>query len=181
MHGEEHSLENTYPPRRRCAEPGPKGLYRINEPVAGHPAGNQVEFLCHAELALAVDQDLAGTLHGAQASLEQVQFVLVNRESGRQFLQRRNAAPVAFHRKDMRTRTQAQWCELLEGTDACFAPVLTLAEASGHAHARERSCSGNSRFTVASAPAAEKTRLHGMNVPSRSITPTARPLSMTIS
>ena len=54
--------------------------------VAGDAAGNQVEFLCHAELALAVDQDLAGTLHRAQASLEQVQFVLVNRESGRQLL-----------------------------------------------------------------------------------------------
>lgn len=36
------------------------------------------------------------------------------------------------------TRTQAQWCELLEGTDACFAPVLTLAEAASHPHLRAR-------------------------------------------
>lgn len=29
-------------------------------------------------------------------------------------------------------RTQAQWCELLEGTDSCFAPVLDMAEAQRH-------------------------------------------------
>jgi alpha-methylacyl-CoA racemase len=33
-----------------------------------------------------------------------------------------------------RTRTRAEWCELLEGTDTCFAPVLTMAEAPAHAH-----------------------------------------------
>ena len=33
-----------------------------------------------------------------------------------------------------RTRTRDEWCELLEGTDVCFAPVLTLAEAPGHPH-----------------------------------------------
>lgn len=33
-----------------------------------------------------------------------------------------------------RTRTRAEWCALLEGTDACFAPVLTLAEAPRHPH-----------------------------------------------
>jgi alpha-methylacyl-CoA racemase len=33
-----------------------------------------------------------------------------------------------------RTRTQAEWCDLLEGSDACFAPVLTLAEAREHPH-----------------------------------------------
>lgn len=32
------------------------------------------------------------------------------------------------------TRTRAQWCELLEGTDACFAPVLSLGEAPQHPH-----------------------------------------------
>ncbi|NRF66177.1 CoA transferase [Aquincola sp. S2] len=35
-------------------------------------------------------------------------------------------------------RTRDAWCALLEGSDACFAPVLTLAEASEHPHARER-------------------------------------------
>ena len=37
-----------------------------------------------------------------------------------------------------KTRTRAQWCELLEGSDACFAPVLTMTEARAHPHARAR-------------------------------------------
>ncbi len=32
------------------------------------------------------------------------------------------------------TRTRDAWVELLEGTDACFAPVLTFAEAAEHPH-----------------------------------------------
>lgn len=38
----------------------------------------------------------------------------------------------------IRGRTRAQWCELLEGTDACFAPVLTMREAAAHPHAVAR-------------------------------------------
>jgi len=33
-----------------------------------------------------------------------------------------------------RRKTRAQWCALMEGTDVCFAPVLTLEEAPGHQH-----------------------------------------------
>ncbi len=32
------------------------------------------------------------------------------------------------------TRTRAEWVEMLEGTDACFAPVLSFAEAAAHPH-----------------------------------------------
>ena len=32
------------------------------------------------------------------------------------------------------TKTQAQWCELMEGTDVCFAPVLSIFEAPSHPH-----------------------------------------------
>lgn len=32
------------------------------------------------------------------------------------------------------TRTRAEWCALLEGTDACFAPVLPMSEAKEHPH-----------------------------------------------
>jgi alpha-methylacyl-CoA racemase len=32
------------------------------------------------------------------------------------------------------TRTRAEWCELLEGTDACFAPVLDMDECVRHPH-----------------------------------------------
>ena len=35
-------------------------------------------------------------------------------------------------------RTRNEWCELLEGTDTCFAPVLSLAEAPEHAHNLQR-------------------------------------------
>lgn len=31
-----------------------------------------------------------------------------------------------------REKTSAEWCALLEGTDACFAPVLDMAEAAAH-------------------------------------------------
>jgi alpha-methylacyl-CoA racemase len=38
----------------------------------------------------------------------------------------------------LRGRTRDEWCALLEGSDACFAPVLSMAEAPQHAHARTR-------------------------------------------
>lgn len=37
-----------------------------------------------------------------------------------------------------KTRTRAQWCELLEGTDACFAPVLSMDEVAEHPHNQAR-------------------------------------------
>ncbi len=37
-----------------------------------------------------------------------------------------------------RTRTRQEWCELLEGTDVCFAPVLSMEEAAGHPHMKAR-------------------------------------------
>jgi len=37
-----------------------------------------------------------------------------------------------------KTKTRAEWVELLEGSDACFAPVLSLDEARDHPHMKER-------------------------------------------
>jgi alpha-methylacyl-CoA racemase len=37
-----------------------------------------------------------------------------------------------------RTRTRDEWCALLEGSDACFAPVLTADEAPRHPHLAAR-------------------------------------------
>jgi alpha-methylacyl-CoA racemase len=37
-----------------------------------------------------------------------------------------------------RQKSRAEWCELLEGTDVCFAPVLNFAEAAVHPHNRAR-------------------------------------------
>jgi alpha-methylacyl-CoA racemase len=33
-----------------------------------------------------------------------------------------------------KSRTRADWCELMEGSDVCFAPVLTMSEAAEHPH-----------------------------------------------
>jgi alpha-methylacyl-CoA racemase len=38
----------------------------------------------------------------------------------------------------IRTKTRDQWCEIMEGTDVCFAPVLTMREAPEHPHNRAR-------------------------------------------
>lgn len=38
----------------------------------------------------------------------------------------------------VRGKTQAQWCEELEGSDVCFAPVLSLADAPSHPHNAQR-------------------------------------------
>ena len=37
-----------------------------------------------------------------------------------------------------RTRSRDEWCLILEGTDACFAPVLDWDEAPRHPHNRAR-------------------------------------------
>jgi alpha-methylacyl-CoA racemase len=37
------------------------------------------------------------------------------------------------------TRTRQEWCDLLDDTDACFAPLLSLEEAPAHPHNRARS------------------------------------------
>ncbi|MFQ5503195.1 MAG: CaiB/BaiF CoA transferase family protein [Planctomycetota bacterium] len=37
-----------------------------------------------------------------------------------------------------KTRTRAEWCEIMEGSDVCFAPVLNMGEAIEHPHNVER-------------------------------------------
>ncbi|MFN8022861.1 MAG: CaiB/BaiF CoA-transferase family protein [Acidimicrobiales bacterium] len=41
-------------------------------------------------------------------------------------------------REVMKSKTRAEWCELMEATDVCFAPVLTMSEAAAHPHNVER-------------------------------------------
>ena len=38
----------------------------------------------------------------------------------------------------IRTRTRDEWCRVFDGTETCFAPVLTLEEAPHHPHLRAR-------------------------------------------
>ena len=40
--------------------------------------------------------------------------------------------------KIFKTKTRAQWCEILEGSDVCFAPVLSFNEAPQHFHNKSR-------------------------------------------
>src|SRR3954452_12295294 len=60
------------------------------------------------------------------------------------------SAPKHAHRRDwpalrerltatFRAKTRAEWCAILEGTDACFAPVLSFDEAADHPHNQARS------------------------------------------
>ena len=37
-----------------------------------------------------------------------------------------------------KAKTRDEWCEIMEGTDVCFAPVLSLDEAKDHPHIRTR-------------------------------------------
>lgn len=57
------------------------------------------------------------------------------------------------------TKTQAEWCAVLEGTDACFAPVLPLDEARHHPHMKARECyvEHNGRWHTAPAPRFSRT------------------------
>ena len=66
------------------------------------------------------------------------------------------------------SKTQAEWCELLEGTDACFAPVLDLDEAAAHPHNRARSnfLKNEGRLQPAPAPKSSKTPQSVGRVPS---------------
>jgi alpha-methylacyl-CoA racemase len=53
----------------------------------------------------------------------------------------------------VKTRTRAEWCELLEGSDACFAPVLEPDEAPKHPHNVERGTFGEYAGVVQPMPA----------------------------
>ena len=59
------------------------------------------------------------------------------------------------------TRTQAEWCALLEGSDACFAPVLELADAPQHPHLRQRGVYQELDGMMQAAPAPRFSRTPG--------------------
>ena len=60
-----------------------------------------------------------------------------------------------------RTRSREQWCELMEGTDVCFAPVLDLAEAPAHPHNKARETFVEFEGVVQPAPAPRFSRTQG--------------------
>ncbi len=52
-----------------------------------------------------------------------------------------------------RTKTRDEWCEIMEHTDVCFAPVLSLGEAPSHPHNVERGTFVERNGAVQPAPA----------------------------
>jgi alpha-methylacyl-CoA racemase len=60
-----------------------------------------------------------------------------------------------------RTRTRDEWCRAFEGSDACFAPVLTFSEAKSHPHNAARQNSVNVEGTDQPAPAPRFSRTPG--------------------
>jgi alpha-methylacyl-CoA racemase len=59
-----------------------------------------------------------------------------------------------------RSKTQAEWCEIMEGTDVCFAPVLSVLEAPEHPHNKARDTFVKIDGVVQPAPAPRFSRTH---------------------
>jgi len=60
-----------------------------------------------------------------------------------------------------RGKTRDEWCEIMEGTDVCFAPVLSLAEAPQHPHNVHRETFTESHGVVQPSPAPRFSRTPG--------------------
>jgi len=60
-----------------------------------------------------------------------------------------------------KTRTRQQWCDIMEGTDVCFAPVLDLKEAPTHPHNIDRKTFVELEGIVQPAPAPRFSRTQG--------------------
>ena len=68
------------------------------------------------------------------------------------------------------SKTQAEWCEIMEGTDVCFAPVLSIFEAPEHPHHKARNSFMEIDGVMQQAPAPRFSRTepkvsHGARVP----------------
>lgn len=55
--------------------------------------------------------------------------------------------------KIFRTKTREEWCRIMEGSEVCFAPVLTMQEAPNHPHNRVRETFVEANGVVQPAPA----------------------------
>ncbi len=66
------------------------------------------------------------------------------------------------------TKTRDEWCDILEGTDACFAPVLTLDESVKHPHMKERNVYIERDGCYHAAPAPRFSRTPGAVAPAPS-------------
>jgi alpha-methylacyl-CoA racemase len=53
----------------------------------------------------------------------------------------------------MKSKSRDEWCAIMEATDVCFAPVLTMSEAAQHPHNVERQTFVNVNGHMQPAPA----------------------------
>jgi alpha-methylacyl-CoA racemase len=60
-----------------------------------------------------------------------------------------------------RGKKRDEWCKIMEGTDVCFAPVLTMSEAPAHPHNRHRGTFVEAAGVVQPAPAPRFSRTPG--------------------
>jgi alpha-methylacyl-CoA racemase len=61
----------------------------------------------------------------------------------------------------LRTKTRDQWCRIMEGSEVCFAPVLSMAEAPAHPHNRHRGTFVEENGVIQPAPAPRFSRTPG--------------------
>lgn len=64
-----------------------------------------------------------------------------------------------------KTKTQAEWTEIFDGTDACVSPVLTVSEAAEHPHMSERGTLVNVNGVLQAAPAPRFSRSQPTAIP----------------
>ena len=88
--------------------------------------------------------------------LELDQDNLPDRRSPAEWPQLRGVLADAF-----RAKTRDEWVEILEGTDVCFAPVLTMAEAPQPPHTQSRHTFGEVDGIIQPAPAPRFSRTPG--------------------
>ncbi len=60
------------------------------------------------------------------------------------------------------SKTRDEWCRIMEGSEVCFAPVLTMSEAPGHPHNRHRATFVEHEGVVQPAPAPRFSRTPGV-------------------
>ena len=68
------------------------------------------------------------------------------------------------------SKTQSEWCEIMEGTDVCFAPILSIFEAPDHPHNKARNSFLEIDGVMQQAPAPRFSRTspeisHGARIP----------------
>ncbi len=69
-----------------------------------------------------------------------------------------------------KTKTRDEWCDIMEGTDVCFAPVLSMTEAAEHPHNKQRGTFTELEGVLQPSPAprfsrTEPTLTHGSRIP----------------